>query len=160
MKKQTTAFELDGEGCEVTCGPDEPLLYVLRNELGRKGARFGCGEGLCGACMVLVDERPTLSCDTPLWAVAGRRVRTIESHVSDWRLNEIVTALTQAQAGQCGYCLPGIAMRARALLADSAVASRESIAEALDGNLCRCGTHSRILRAIETAAERIGRAAQ
>jgi nicotinate dehydrogenase subunit A len=131
-----------------------PLLVVLRNDLGLTGARFGCGEGLCGACTVLVDGAARQACQVQLGQVAGSAVETVEALLGD-PLHPLVEELLAGNAGQCGYCLSGIVMAAKALL-DRAEAAppREAIAAALDGNLCRCGAHGRILDAIERAAAR------
>lgn len=137
---------------EVTAAPDTPLLYVLRNDLQLKGARFGCGLGQCGACNVLVDGRKTASCDTPLWACEGRQVVTVEGLVQDGRLHPLQQALLDEQAAQCGYCLNGIVITAHALLATNPAPSEAEIRAALDGNLCRCGTHNRIVAAVQRVA--------
>jgi nicotinate dehydrogenase subunit A len=139
-----TEFVLDVDGAT-------PLLYVLRNDLGLKGARFGCGMGLCGACVVWIEGRPAKSCDVPLWSVDGKSVVTIEG-LGGGGLHPVQRALLDRQAGQCGYCLSGIIMTAAAFLRDTRKPSREHIAAALDGHLCRCGTHVRIVDAIERAA--------
>lgn len=144
---------VNGRRVEPRSDGDTPLLYVLRNELGLKGARFGCGQGTCGACTVIVDGRAVFSCDTPLWSVTGKNVETIESLSADGRLHPIQQAVIEEQAAQCGYCLTGIIMRAKALLDETPRPSRTDIAQALDRNLCRCGAHDRILRAIARAAQ-------
>lgn len=131
------------------------LIHVLRNDLGLTSARFGCGEGGCGACTVLVDGRPEHSCDVSVEFVAGRSVETVEGLSLDGVLHPLQKAFLDEQAGQCGYCLTGILMRAKALLDANPSPTRTEIAEALDGNLCRCGAHPRILRAVARAAEAI-----
>jgi nicotinate dehydrogenase subunit A len=128
------------------------LLLVLRNELGLSGARFGCGEGLCGACTVIVEGRAVTSCDLPLEAVSGKAVETVEGIARDGKLHAVQQALLDEQAGQCGYCLTGIVMRAKALLDANPTPSLEEIAQSLDKHLCRCGAQPRILRAIRRAA--------
>lgn len=147
------SFSLNVNGREetVTVERGTPLLYVLRNDLGLKGSRFGCGLGLCGACMVIADGQAIFSCDTPVWAVEGQSIQTIEGLADNGRLHPLQQAFLVHQAGQCGYCLSGVIMRAKALLVEKPKASREEIAEALDRNLCRCGAHARILDAIEEA---------
>ncbi len=141
---------LDGTAVNVQVDPDTPLLYVLRDQFANLGTRFGCGEGTCGACMVIIDGQATPSCNLPVSAAAGSNIDTIAAvDASD----PIVAAILNAQAGQCGYCLPGIVMAAKALLAHNPAPSRQQIALALDGNLCRCGAHLRILASIETAAK-------
>ena len=132
---------VDGAAVRVQADPDTPLLYVLRGELDNLGTRFGCGEGTCGACMVIVDGKAQASCNLPVSAVAGASIETIASVESS---DPIVAAMLEIQAGQCGYCLPGIVMSAKALLARNPAPSRLEIAQALDGNLCRCGAHLRI----------------
>jgi len=131
---------------------DANLLDVLRNRLGLMAARFGCGEGLCGACRVLVDGQPQAACDTPLWAVAGRSITTVEGIGSPQSPHPIQTALIEEQAMQCGYCISGIVISAVALLEKTRHPSDAEIRAALDRNLCRCGAHNRILRAVARAA--------
>jgi aerobic-type carbon monoxide dehydrogenase small subunit (CoxS/CutS family) len=147
---QDVDLTLDGRAVSVRVDPDTPLLYVLRDQLGNLGTRFGCGEGTCGACMVIIDGRATASCNLPVSAAAGAEIDTIAGVDGS---DPIVAAMLEAQAGQCGYCLPGIVMAAKALLAQNPAPSRREIALALDGNLCRCGAHLRIMAAIEAAAQ-------
>lgn len=133
--------------------PDTPLLEVLRNTLGLTGTRFGCGLEQCGACMVLVDGEPLPACTAALDSLAGREITTIEGLAGpDGSLHPLQKAFAEEQAGQCGYCLSGILMSAKALLDANPNPIRSEIAMALDGNLCRCGSHVRILKAIERAA--------
>ena len=146
-----TTFRVNGNEVAVGVEPNTPLVYVLRQDLDLKGTRLGCGEGDCGACTVLLDGRAVTACNTPIDAVAGRNVETIESLAASEPRDPLVEAIITEQAGQCGYCLPGIIMRAKALLADNPAPGRTEIAAALDGNLCRCGAHNRIMRAIERA---------
>lgn len=146
-------LHVNGEAREVRVDPDTPLLYVLRNDLGLKGTRAGCAEGQCMSCTVLLDGRPQTACMVPIGSVAGQRVETVESLVRDGTNHPLVHILIEEQAGQCGYCLAGILMRAKALLDRNGAPSRADIAAALDDHLCRCGAHDRILRAIERAAE-------
>lgn len=132
---------------------DTPLLDILRNTLGLTGTRFGCGLEQCGACMVLVDGQPVQSCNAALDSVAGKTITTVEGlAVADGTLHPLQQAFLDEQAGQCGYCLSGILMSAKALLDANPNPSRREIAAALDGNLCRCGSHVRILKAVERAA--------
>lgn len=153
------AITLTINGAEhgVTAETETPLLYVLRNELKLKGTRFGCGRGQCGACTVLVDGKAVQSCDFPVSAAAGKSITTIEGIATDGRLHPLQQAFIAEQAAQCGYCVSGIIMAAKALLDAKPRASECEIRAALKGNLCRCGTHHRILRAIRRAAEEMNR---
>ena len=141
-------LRVNGHDHEVAAEPDTPLLYVLRNDLKLKGTRFGCGAGQCGACTVLLDARAVQSCDTPLWSAAGREVTTIEGLGTPEAPHPLQRAFVEEQAVQCGYCINGIIMSAAALLRTRPQASDAEIASALERNLCRCGTHVRVLRAI------------
>ena len=142
-------LQVNGEVHDVASDPQTPLLYVLRNDLRLKGTRFGCGSGQCGACMVIVDGKALQSCDVPVSAVEGKAVETIESLGGSHRLQRSFVA---EQAAQCGYCVSGILMSAKALLDAEPHADDSRIRQALEGNLCRCGTHARILRAIRRVA--------
>lgn len=135
----------------VNCHPDTPLLYVLRNDLGLLGTRFGCGEGLCGACNVLLDDVAVHSCDTPMWSVGDRHVTTVEGLTEQWP--QVGAAFERHQAGQCGYCLSGIQITAAALLRRDPGADEVRVRAALDANLCRCGSHNRIVRAVLSLTE-------
>jgi nicotinate dehydrogenase subunit A len=139
----------------VTANGATPLLDVLRNHLGLVGTKFGCGEEQCGSCMVLIDAKPEKSCGTALSTVAGRAVLTIEGLGSPEHPHPLQQAFLDEQAGQCGYCLAGILISAKALLDRNPAPTRREIALALDDNICRCGSHPRILRAIERAALRM-----
>jgi nicotinate dehydrogenase subunit A len=158
-------INVNGVSHTVDAEAETPLLYVLRNDLKLKGARFGCGLGQCGACMVIIDGKAVTSCDMPLSAVAGKAITTIEGIGGGDRLHPLQKAFIDEQAAQCGYCVSGIIMTAKALLdatphASVALldatphASDAEIKAALARNLCRCGTHQRILRAIQRAAGR------
>ena len=151
-ERQRISCVMNGTTMEFDCDPSHPLLHVLREELGLNATRFGCGEATCGACTVVVDGRAVMSCDMPAGEIAGCHVETAEG-LDGEPPHPLVTAFLDHQAGQCGYCLPGIIMTAKALLRAEPGADRARIAEALDGNLCRCGAHSRILDAIEDAAK-------
>jgi nicotinate dehydrogenase subunit A len=139
---------LNGTAVRVTADPTTPLLDVLRNELDLKGARYGCGLEQCGACMVLVDGEPVFACAREVGTVAGHAVVTVESLAG----HPLRQAFLEEQAGQCGYCLSGILMSAKALLDRTPAPTRAEIVAALDKHLCRCGTHYRIIRAVERAA--------
>lgn len=149
----TTSINVNGRRHDVAADPETPLLYVLRNDLHLKGARFGCGQGLCGACTVLVDGKPVQSCDYPLSAAAGKAITTIEGLAADGRRHPLQSAFIAEQAAQCGYCVTGIILAAKSLLDANPRPSDAEIRAALKGNLCRCGTHQRILKAIRRAAD-------
>ena len=149
---QPTSFTVNGSAVSVTADGDTPLLDILRNHLGLVGTKFGCGQEQCGCCMVLVDGRAEKSCGKALSTVAGREIVTIEGLGTRERPHPLQQAFLDEQAGQCGYCLPGIIISAKALLDRNPAPSRGEIAAALDDNICRCGSHIRILRAVERAA--------
>ena len=152
---EPTSLTVNGSAVTVTADRDTPLLDILRNHLGLVGTKFGCGQEQCGCCMVLIDDRPEKSCGKALSTVAGKAVTTIEGLGTQKRPHPLQQAFLDEQAGQCGYCLPGILISAKALLDRNAAPSRAEIAEALDDNICRCGSHIRILRAVERAAVRL-----
>ena len=131
---------------------ERSLLSVLRDDLDLTGSKYGCGEGRCGACTVLVDGRPTRSCTTPVSAAAGKQIRTIEDLAHGDRLHPLQEAFLRADAFQCGYCTPGMIMSALALLTQQSDPSREDIVRFMGGNICRCGTYPRIVTAIQDAA--------
>ena len=145
-------FRLNGVETEIDADPDTPLLTVLRGQLGLTGSHFGCGAGECGACTVLLDDHAINSCDTPLWSVADKAVTTIEGLGSADAPHALQRAFIAEQAMQCGYCLSGIMMSAAALLKKNANPTSADIKAALDRNLCRCGSHNRMVRAILRAA--------
>jgi nicotinate dehydrogenase subunit A len=138
-------LEVNGRQRSVEAHPDTALLYVLRNDLGLVGTRFGCGSGQCGACFVLIDGRAMASCDLPVSFAAGKKVTTIEGLEDS---HPVQQALVKHQAAQCGYCLSGIVMSAVSLLSQNQKPTEADIRLALDKNLCRCGSHNRIVRAI------------
>jgi nicotinate dehydrogenase subunit A len=148
-----TEFEVNGERRSVAADPDTPLLYVLRNDLGLVGSRYGCGTGQCGACFVIVDGKAMPSCDAPLWSVAGKSVTTVEGLAKGGALHPVQKALLAEQAAQCGYCTSGIAITAAALLSTNKNPTEQEIRAALDRNLCRCGAHNRVVRAVLRAAK-------
>jgi nicotinate dehydrogenase subunit A len=149
-------IEVNGARRTVQAGPDTPLLYILRNDLGLMGSRFGCGAGQCGACFVLVDGRALASCDMPLWSAEGKKITTIEGLAATGKpgeLHPVQEALIAEQAAQCAFCASGVAISAAALLAANKKPSEAQIREALDRNLCRCGSQNRMVRAIQRAAK-------
>ncbi len=146
-------FSLNGEARTVESrDPDQPLLYVLRNAIGLKGPKFGCGLGQCGACTVIMDGEAVRSCSLPVSAAAGHTVTTIEGLGSPDQPHRVQAAFIAEQAAQCGYCANGMVMTSAALLMQTPKPSLDQVKEALAGNLCRCGTHQRILRAVMRAA--------
>ena len=149
---EPTTLIVNGRSVSVTADGDTPLLDILRNHLGLLGTKFGCGQEQCGCCMVLVDGHPEKSCGKALATVAGKVITTIEGLGTPERPHPLQQAFLDEQAGQCGYCLSGILISAQALLEGNSAPSRAEIAEALDDNICRCGSHVRILRAVERAA--------
>ncbi|MGA2144347.1 MAG: (2Fe-2S)-binding protein [Bryobacteraceae bacterium] len=149
--ERTISFTLNGKTATVKTDDERMLLWVLRSDLGLTGTKFGCGEGLCGACTVMLENEAVRSCATLLKAVAGKRVLTIEG-IGSHGLHAIQQAFLDHQAYQCGYCTPGMIMNAYALLAKSPHPTRAEIARHMEDNLCRCGSHVRILDAIEEAA--------
>jgi nicotinate dehydrogenase subunit A len=149
-----TELEVNGHRRSVSAGPDTPLLYVLRNDLGLVGSRFGCGTGQCGACFVMVEGKAVPSCDTPLWSVENKSVTTVEGlGPGKGELHPVQKALLAEQAAQCGYCISGIAVAAVAFLSTHPNPSEHQVREALDRNLCRCGAHNRVVRAVLRAAK-------
>jgi nicotinate dehydrogenase subunit A len=151
----TRAFELtvNGDQVRVETHPDTSLLHVLRNELDLKGTRFGCGLGLCGACFVRVDGQVVASCDTPIWSAAGRTVVTVEGLAPGDGLNRVQRTFIEEQAAQCGFCVSGILVSATTLLDRNPAPDEQTVIEALDRNLCRCGVQRRVVRAVLKAAE-------
>lgn len=145
-------FHLNGQPCTPTADDTTPLLSVLRDELGLSGPKFGCGQGDCGACMVLVDGQPQTACNLPLWAVQGRQVTTLEGLGTPERPHPVQAAFVATNAAQCGYCVAGIITSAAALLKRVPAPGRDDIVQALDKHLCRCGAHGRMIRAVERAA--------
>lgn len=153
---RTISFRLNGKPASVTTDDERMLLWVLRSDLGHTGTKFGCGEGLCGTCTVVVGDEAVRSCVTPLKDVAGKHVLTIEG-LGGEHLHAIQQAFLELHAFQCGYCTPGMMMNAYALLKKTPRPTREQIIAAMDDNLCRCGSHPRIVSAIEMAV-RAGKA--
>jgi nicotinate dehydrogenase subunit A len=147
--ERAISFTLNGKATRITVDDDRMLLWVLRSDLGLTGAKYGCGEGLCGACTVLVDDKAVRSCSTPVRDVAGKRVLTIEGLERDGRLHPIQEAFASHHAFQCGFCTPGMILTAYALLAEKPQPTRDEIVAQMDDSLCRCGSHPRVLEAIQ-----------
>ena len=145
-------LNVNGRMQQVDVDPATPLLYVLREQLQLNAAKFGCGLGQCGACTVLVEGRSVLSCVTPVAVLEGRAIRTVEALGTVDNPGPVQRAFIEEQAAQCGYCIPGMMMRAQALLEQNRTPTRAQIRAHMNTNLCRCGTHMRILRAVERAA--------
>lgn len=150
---QKQVIHVNGREQTVEADPDSMLLYALRDNLGLRGPKFGCGLSECGACTVILNGTAIHSCVTPLKAAAGQKVTTLEGLVQDGKPNKLQQAFIDEQAAQCGYCINGMIMKAQALIDQKPHASREEIKDSLEGNLCRCGTHMRILRAIERVTQ-------
>ena len=149
---EATTFTLNGVERTVTADAARSLLSILRGDLGLTGTRFGCGVNQCGACNVIIDGQAVAACDTPLWAAAGKRITTIEGLGTPEQPHPLQRAFLDEQAMQCGYCIAGILMSAAALLARNPQPSAAEVKSALDRNLCRCGAHNRIVRAVLRAA--------
>ena len=146
-------FRLNGAEMDVDADPDRSLLDILRGRLGMTGPHFGCGAGECGACNVMIGDRAVAACDTPLWSVADKDVTTLEGLGNAERPHPLQRAFIAEQALQCGYCVSGILMSAAALLKRNPKPSSREVKQALDGNLCRCGSHNRMVRAVLRAAD-------
>jgi nicotinate dehydrogenase subunit A len=149
---------VNGKKHDVDADPDTPLLYVLRDDLHLNGAKYGCGLGQCGACTVMLDGKAVFSCLTPVGLLPGRQIKTIEGLGSKEAPGPVQRAFIDEQAAQCGYCIAGMVMRAQALLEHNPAPSEPEIRDAMSPNLCRCGTHIRILRAVRRAAQSLTRA--
>lgn len=148
-------LEINGKQYSVNYPPDTPLLYVLRDELGLTGTKYGCGEGMCGACTVLLGGTARRSCQIPVSAAAGRPVTTIEGLEKDGALHPVQQAFLDAGAFQCAYCTPGMIMSSVSLLQANPHPTPEQIVQSMQGNVCRCGAHPRIVAAIEQAADKM-----
>ena len=149
------ALTVNGAKYTSPAAPDTPLLYVLRNDVGINSAKYGCGAGQCGACTVLVDGRRIRSCSLPVSQAANAQITTLEGLGNTSQLHALQQAFIQEQAAQCGYCTSGMIMSAKALLDHIPDPSEDQIRTAMTGNLCRCGTHTRIVRAIQRAAKEL-----
>lgn len=150
--QEELSLQVNGETRTVTADPSTPLLYVLRNDLALNGPKYGCGKAQCGSCNVLVDGEAQPSCVLPVSSVQDRPITTLEGLMDDGELHPVQAAFIEEQAAQCGYCVNGMIISAVALLNETPNPDRVTIKERLSGNLCRCGTHTRFLRAIERAA--------
>jgi carbon-monoxide dehydrogenase small subunit len=151
--ERTISFTLNGKPERLTVDEDRPLLWVLRGDAGLTGTKFGCGTGMCGSCTVLVDREAVRSCSVPIKSVSGKRVLTIEGLAQDSKLHPLQEAFLKHHAYQCGFCTPGMILTAYAFLLKHPKATRDEIVHAMDDNLCRCGSHNRVVAAIqETAA--------
>lgn len=150
--KRTIRFQLNGRAASIDVDEDRKLLWVLRTELALTGAKYGCGVGFCGACTVILDGQAIHACLTPVKEVEGRRVLTIEGLAREGKLSALQQAFFEHDGFQCGYCTPGMIMRAYALLQENPHPSRREILETMEGNLCRCGAHQRIVAAIESSS--------
>ncbi len=151
-KDSKPMFHVNGQAVHFDGDDKTPLLSVLRDELALSGPKFGCGQGECGACMVLVDGQPQTSCNLPVWSLQDRQVRTLEGLGTPERPHPVQTAFLKERAAQCGYCISGVITSAAALLERQPAPRREDIVQALEKHLCRCGAHNRMVRAIERAA--------
>jgi nicotinate dehydrogenase subunit A len=144
-------LEVNGQAREVDVEPATPLLYVLRNDLRLNGPKFGCGQAQCGACTVMMNGEAVFSCVLPVSVAVGQKVKTIEGLGTQQQPGPVQRAFIQEQSAQCGYCIPGMMMRAQALLEQNASPTMTQIRQHMSTNLCRCGTHMRIVRAVERA---------
>ncbi len=153
---ETIRFTLNGRPVALEAGADRSLLWALRTDLELTGTKYGCGAGVCGSCTVIVDGRIVRACQATLGFVRGKTVTTIEGLARDGKLHPVQEAFVEHGGYQCGYCTPGMIMSAYGLLLQNPNPSRDDIVEGMEPNLCRCGAHTRIFRAIETAASRMG----
>lgn len=153
-------LEINGKKYPVNYPPETPLLYVLRDELGLTGTKYGCGEGMCGACTVLVGDTSRRSCQIPVGVAAGRPITTIEGLERNGNLHPVQQAFLDAGAFQCAYCTSGMIMSSVSLLRSNPHPTTEQIVQSLQGNICRCGTHPRIIEAVQRAAGKLGEQAK
>jgi aerobic-type carbon monoxide dehydrogenase small subunit (CoxS/CutS family) len=145
-------FSLNGKATTVEVDEERVLLWVLRTELGLTGTKFGCGEGFCGSCTVLVNGRPERSCQLPMKSIVGKKIVTIEGLAKNGKLHPVQAAFVEHDALQCGFCTPGMILSAYGLLLENPKPTRQQILDHMEDNLCRCGAHNRIVKAIEAAA--------
>ena len=157
MPPSPITIHINGTSCDISSDEDRSLLDVLRNDLHLTGSHFGCGQGLCGACMVLADGRAVFACDTPVWSVAGKSITTIEGIDQVALGAKLQQAFIDHSAAQCGYCTSGMLISAIALLSSNAHPSEQQIRQEMDRNLCRCGSHLRIISAIRSVADSLPR---
>lgn len=153
--KETVSFQLNGKKTEILVDKTETLLWVLRNQIGLTGTKYGCGMGYCGSCTVLIDNEAVRSCTLPVGEVAGKKVVTIEGLAVNGKLHPVQKAFVEHDALQCGYCTPGMIMNATGLLIKNPSPTTAQIVEGMEDNLCRCGAHKRIIEAVHTAAKEI-----
>jgi aerobic-type carbon monoxide dehydrogenase small subunit (CoxS/CutS family) len=151
--EESISFKLNDKSVSITTDPDRPLLWVLRSDLGLTGTKYGCGKGLCGACTVMLGDRAIRSCIIPVRTVKDKEVMTIEGLAKNGQLHPLQEAFAKHDALQCGFCTPGMILNAYGLLLRNTEPTTEDIINGMEGNLCRCGAHVRIIRAIETAAQ-------
>lgn len=152
---ETISFKLNGKSVSINTDSRRPLLWVLRTDLGMTGTKYGCGKALCGACTVIVDKRAVRSCGLPVSSVKDKEVLTIEGLANNGKLHPIQEAFMKHDALQCGFCTSGMILTAYALLLRNPQPTEEEISRGMENNLCRCGAHARIIRAIQSAAERM-----
>jgi aerobic-type carbon monoxide dehydrogenase small subunit (CoxS/CutS family) len=150
--EETIRFSLNGKNTELRIDPSQTLLWVLRNNLGLIGTKFGCGTGFCGACTVLINNEPVRSCSLPVGDVAGKKVVTIEGLEKNGKLHPVQKAFIEHDALQCGYCTPGMIMTVTGLLLKNPSPTRQEIVDGLENNFCRCSAHVRIIEAVRTAS--------
>ncbi len=150
---ESISFKLNGKSVSITTDPSRAILWVLRTDLGLTGTKYGCGKGMCGACVVMLGDRAVRSCVIPVQSVKGKEVLTIEGLSKNGQLHPIQEAFAKHDAIQCGFCTPGMILNAYSLLLKNPQPTRDEIVKGMDNNLCRCGVHIRIIRAIESAAQ-------
>jgi aerobic-type carbon monoxide dehydrogenase small subunit (CoxS/CutS family) len=153
--EETIKFQLNGKQTEALIDPNETLLWVLRNHFGLTGTKYGCGQGFCGSCTILIDNEPVRSCQLPAGDVAGKSVITIEGLAKDGKLHPVQKAFVDHDALQCGFCTPGMIMNAAGLLIKKPNPTVQEIKEGMENNLCRCAAHHRIVEAVETASKEL-----
>lgn len=151
--EQKITFQLNGKKTEATLDPAQTLVWVLRDHFGLTGTKYGCGNGFCGACTVLIDDEPVRSCQIPVGDVQGKKVVTIEGLSVNGKLHPVQKAFVDHDALQCGFCTPGMVLNATALLLKNPNPTEEQIKSGLEDNLCRCGAHNRIVEAVKTASK-------